>query len=108
MSDNPGRRLAESLERCFAHRALFGSKGKIHQIPMRNIKGRLHDFEEVYPDEGEMNFFRIMRVLRNTQFQGSICPDHKSQHLDPGGLQAFAFGDRKSTRLNSSHEWISR
>ena len=34
-----------------------------------------------------------MRILRDTQFSGSICPDHMPGHPDdPGGLQAFAFG----------------
>jgi mannonate dehydratase len=71
----------------------LGGKGKIHQVHMRNIKGKLHDFEEVYPDEGEMNFFHVMRVLRDTQFAYSICPDHMPRHADdPEGLQAFAFG----------------
>ncbi|MBI2687682.1 MAG: mannonate dehydratase [Acidobacteria bacterium] len=71
----------------------LGQRGKIHQIHMRNIKGALYDFEEVYPDEGVMNFLEIMRILRDTGFSGSICPDHMPRHTgDPGGLQAFAFG----------------
>jgi mannonate dehydratase len=71
----------------------LGGRGKIHQIHMRNIRGRLHDFEEVYPDEGEMDFLEIMRILRDAQFPGSICPDHMPRHPgDPRGLQAFAFG----------------
>ena len=68
-------------------------RGKIHQIHMRNIRGGLHDFEEVFPDEGVLDFFAILRILRDTQFAGSICPDHMPRHPDdPGGLQAFAFG----------------
>ncbi len=71
----------------------LGRRGKIYQIHMRNIRGRLYDFEEVYPDEGEMNFFEIMRILRDTGFAGSICPDHMPHHADdPKSLQAFAFG----------------
>jgi mannonate dehydratase len=71
----------------------LGSRGKIHQIHMRNIRGGLHHFAEVYPDEGDMDFLQIMRILRDTQFAGSICPDHMPRHPDdPGGLQAFAFG----------------
>jgi mannonate dehydratase len=71
----------------------LGEKGKIHQIHMRNIKGALNDFEEVYPDEGVMDFLEIMRVLRDVQFPFSICPDHMPRHADdPNGLQAFAFG----------------
>lgn len=70
----------------------LGERGKIHQIHMRNIHGGLHDFAEVYPDEGEMDFAAIMRILRDTQFAGSICPDHMPSHDDdPGKLQAFAY-----------------
>lgn len=36
----------------------LGDRGKIYQIHMRNIRGGLHDFAEVYPDEGDMAFFR--------------------------------------------------
>ena len=52
----------------------LGGRGKIIQIHMRNIKGGLHDFAEVFPDEGDMEFYKIMRILRDTQFSGSICP----------------------------------
>lgn len=70
----------------------LGERGKIHQIHMRNIHGGLHDFAEVYPDEGEMDFAQITRILRDTQFVGSICPDHMPSHDgDPGKLQAFAY-----------------
>lgn len=71
----------------------LGERGKLCQIHMRNIRGGLHNFEEVYPDEGEMDFLKVMRVLRDTQFAGSICPDHMPRHPDDrGGLQSFAFG----------------
>jgi len=34
-----------------------------------------------------------MRVLRDVQFSGSICPDHMPPHPgDRGLLQSFAFG----------------
>jgi hypothetical protein len=36
---------------------------------------------------------KIVRILRDTRFSGSICPDHMPSHPDdPGGFQAFAFG----------------
>ncbi len=71
----------------------LGDRGKIYQIHMRNIRGGLHNFAEVFPDEGDLDFLQIMRILRDTQFAGSICPDHMPRHPDdPGGLQAFSFG----------------
>src|SRR5262245_27292011 len=72
----------------------LAERGKIHQIHMRNIQGGLHNFAEVYPDEGVMDFFKIMRILRDSQFAFSICADHMPSHQnDPGRLQAFAFGN---------------
>jgi mannonate dehydratase len=71
----------------------LGEREKIYQIHMRNIRGGLHNFEEVYPDEGEMDFFKVMRILRDVTFAGSICPDHMPRHPDdPGSLQSYAFG----------------
>jgi len=71
----------------------LAERGKIHQIHMRNIRGGLHDFYEVFPDEGEMDFLEIIRILRDRQYQNAICPDHMPAHPDdPGKLQAFALG----------------
>ena len=72
----------------------LGERGKIYQVHMRNIRGGLYDFAEVYPDEGDMDFVQIMRILRDTQFAYSICADHMPAHPDdPGKLQAYAFGN---------------
>lgn len=71
----------------------LGQRGKIYQVHMRNIRGGLHNFAEVFPDEGDMDFVELMRVLRDSGFAWSICPDHMPHHEDDkGGLQAFAFG----------------
>ena len=71
----------------------FADKGKIYQIHMRNIKGGLHDFQEVYIDEGEAAFIEVIRILRDTGYAWSICPDHVPVHTDdPHGYQAFAHG----------------
>ena len=71
----------------------LGERGKIHQVHMRNIRGSYGNFQEVYPDEGEMDFFQVMRVLRDVQFAGSILPDHMPKHPDdPKSMQSYAFG----------------
>ena len=37
--------------------------------------------------------YQILRILRDVQFPGSLCPDHMPRHADdPRSLQAFAFG----------------
>jgi mannonate dehydratase len=71
----------------------LAQRGKVHQVHMRNIRGGLNSFAEVYPDEGEMDFLKVLRILRDSPFSMSICPDHMPSHPDdPGKLQAYAFG----------------
>jgi mannonate dehydratase len=71
----------------------MAERGKIKQVHMRNIKGGLNDFQEVYLDEGVIDFFKIMRIFRDTGYEGSFLPDHMpSSPGDPGKLQAYAFG----------------
>ena len=54
-------------------------------------RGGLGNFEEVYIDEGEASFIDVIRILRDTGYAWSICPDHVPTHADdPGGYQAFA------------------
>ncbi len=71
----------------------LAERGKIKQVHMRNIKGGLNNFQEVYPDEGVIDFFKIMRIFRDTGYEGAFLPDHMPAHTgDPGKLQAYAFG----------------
>ena len=60
----------------------FAGKGKIYQIHMRNVRGGLNNFQEVYIDEGEANFIDVIRILRDSGFAWSICPDHVPTHPD--------------------------
>ena len=69
----------------------FAEKGKIYQIHMRTIRGGLHHFEEVHIDEGEADLLEVVRILRDTGYRWSICPDHVPNHPDdPGGYEGFA------------------
>ena len=88
----------------------FAEKGKIYQIHMRNIKGGLYNFQEVYIDEGEADFIEVVRVLRNSGYSWSICPDHVPTHPDdPRGYQAFAhaFGYIKGL-IDSANSEVTR
>jgi mannonate dehydratase len=70
----------------------FGQKKKIFNVHFRNIRGRRDTFQEVYPDEGDIDMLKVMRVLQEIGYQGMIMPDHIPSHPDdPGNLQALAF-----------------
>ncbi|KAB7531499.1 TIM barrel protein [Flagellimonas olearia] len=72
-----------------------GERNQIFNIHLRNIKGGFNDFEEVYPDNGDMDFFEIIKALRDVGYNEMVMPDHVPHHEDPAsGLQshAYAFG----------------
>lgn len=69
-----------------------GERNQIFNVHLRNIKGGFNNFQEVYPDNGEMNFLHVVRALRDVGFSGMVMPDHVPHHHDPNSsLQAFSF-----------------
>ena len=71
----------------------FGERKTIFNIHFRNIRGRRDDFQEVFPDEGDMDMVAVMRTLKQVGYQYMVMPDHMPHHDDdPRQDQAFAFG----------------
>jgi mannonate dehydratase len=71
----------------------FGERKKIFNVHFRNIRGRRDAFQEVFPDEGDMDMLEVMRTLKEVSYPYMVMPDHMPRHPDdPGGLQAFAYG----------------
>jgi len=70
----------------------FGERKKIFNVHFRNIKGRFLDFQETFPDDGDVNMLRCLRTYRDVGYDGMLMPDHVP-HIDgdTGGRQAFAF-----------------
>ncbi|HEU4549733.1 MAG TPA: mannonate dehydratase [Rhizomicrobium sp.] len=70
----------------------LAERKKINQVHFRNVRGHLHNFLEVYEDEGDCPMFNCLKVLRDTGWEGTLLPDHNPVNPDdPGKLQAFAF-----------------
>ena len=70
----------------------LGAQKKIFNIHFRNIRGKRGDFQEVYPDEGDMDMMELARALRDVGYEYMVMPDHVPVHAeDPGGYQGFAF-----------------
>lgn len=71
----------------------FGKRKKLFNIHLRNVRARPNHFEMVYADEGDVDFYRIIRILRDVQYPYSILPDGQPTHPDDRGcVQASAFG----------------
>lgn len=90
--ENPGEELYEIVR-------YFGERRKIFNIHFRNIKGGLHNFQEVWPDEGDVDMYRVAQTLYDVDYPYMLMPDHAPSHPDdvpPEGVsgrvtQAWAF-----------------
>ena len=86
MLEDPGREIFDVIRS-------LGTRKKIFNIHFRNIRGRRDDFQEVYPDEGDIDMLRVMGTLKEVEYPYMVMPDHMPRHPDdPNGRQAFAYG----------------
>ncbi len=70
----------------------FGTRKKIFNVHFRNIRGHRDDFIEVYPDEGDVDFVKAIRVYKEIGYPYMLMPDHVPlAKADPDSLQSFAF-----------------
>jgi mannonate dehydratase len=85
MLADPGREIYDVIR-------YFGSRKKIFNVHFRNIRGHRNDFVEVYPDEGDVDMVKAIRVYREVGYPYMLMPDHVPKaESDPNGLQSFAF-----------------
>ena len=72
--------MSESLENpaeeIFDVIRYFGERKKIFNVHFRNIKGSLGNFVEVFPDEGDINMIRALKVYKDVGYEYMIMPDH--------------------------------
>lgn len=54
----------------------FGSRDTIFLVHYRNLLGKRYSFREALPDEGVMDFYRVLKALKDTGYSYGIDPDH--------------------------------
>ena len=84
MLEDPGTQIYDVIR-------YFGSRKKIFNVHFRNIRGHRNAFQEVYPDEGDVDFYKAMLVYKEVGYPYLLMPDHVPQHPDGGADHAFAF-----------------
>lgn len=85
MLANPAREIFDVIR-------YFGTRKKIFNVHFRNIHGGFLNFEETFPDAGDVDMLHALRVYKEVGYDGMIMPDHVP--VIPGdvdGRQAFAF-----------------
>ena len=69
MCADPRREVPEAIRH-------FGARGKIFMVHFRNIRGGYLNFEEVFPDEGDVDMYQCIKLYRELGYRGMVLPDH--------------------------------
>jgi mannonate dehydratase len=70
----------------------FAARKKIFNVHFRNIRGGFLNFQETFPDAGDVDLVSVLRTYREVGYDGMLMPDHVPViEGDTGGRQAFAF-----------------
>ncbi len=54
----------------------FGGQGRIFKVHFRNVNAPLPHFVETFLDEGYMDMHKVMKALREVNFDGAVIADH--------------------------------
>ena len=57
----------------------YSRQGKIAYVHLRNVRGKVPFYKETFIDEGDVDIRRVIRILKQNQFEGVIIPDHAPQ-----------------------------
>lgn len=72
--------LAEMTEGDFyAAVESYSRQGRIGYVHFRNVTGKVPRYREAFVDEGDIDMLRVLRILRETGFDGVLIPDHAPQ-----------------------------
>jgi mannonate dehydratase len=103
MFSDPGRAMIPVIEE-------FAATGRIFMVHFRNIRGGYLDFQEVFPDEGDVDMFEAIKAYQRGGYHGPLCPDHVPvSELDEGRerFMAFALGYTRGL-LQAAGVWSTR
>ena len=85
MCEDPATAVLEAIR-------YFGQRRKLFMVHFRNIKGKFLNFDETYPDNGDVSMFEAAKVYREVGYQGMLCPDHVPQSdADPDNERQHSF-----------------
>jgi len=86
----------ESGEDIFEGIRKYGGQGRIFHVHFRNVRGTLPDrgwYEEVAPDTGDLDMYRVAKALHEVGYEGVIDYDHVMRLATDGpeGRQYIAY-----------------
>jgi mannonate dehydratase len=75
----------------------FGTEGKIFKVHFRNVNAPLPHFAETFLDDGYMDMYKVMKALREVNFDGVVIADHVPDMVGgPRTATAYSIGYMKA------------
>ena len=69
ITEMPGTDVYETVER-------YSKLGKLAYVHLRNVQGKAPNYHEMFIDDGDADMIRVLRILKNNNFDGVLIPDH--------------------------------
>jgi mannonate dehydratase len=94
-----GKTVLEALQ-------YFGERKKLFKVHFRNVQSPLPHFVETFVDSGYMDMYKVMRVLRQVNFDGIVIGDHFPEMI--GGQRAsvaYTIGHIKALKARAEAEF---
>ena len=86
----------------------FGSRGKIFKIHFRNVNAPLPHFVETFVDDGYMDMYKVMRALREVNYNGALIPDHIPEMIGGGRAgTAYSIAYMKALLKRANEEFAT-
>jgi len=59
--------------------AQYSKQRRVAYVHLRNVRGRVPSYRETFIDEGDLDVLRVLRILKENNFNGVVIPDHAPQ-----------------------------
>jgi len=83
----------------------FGERKQLFKVHFRNVQAPLPHFVEAYVDGGYMDMYKVMRALRQVNFDGVVIGDHFPEMVGgPRASVAYTFAYMKALLLRANAE----
>jgi mannonate dehydratase len=54
----------------------YSRQHRLGYVHFRNIRGKVPTYKETFIDDGDVDMFRVLEILRRNKFEGVLIPDH--------------------------------
>jgi len=57
----------------------YSKQQRLGYVHFRNVRGKVPHYKETFIDDGDVDMFRVLKILKQNQFDGVLIPDHTPQ-----------------------------